>query len=89
MLPQGLQADLKALHKGRWRVELKAAPSSIGKNAKVIQIGEDGQMRIVREGKNNFTCMADNPVSPGNDPDTSIPYIMWDGTPLVLVAHCG
>jgi len=45
-----------------------AAPSAVGKDATVIQIGEDGQMRVVREGTNKFTCMADNPVSPGNDP---------------------
>lgn len=45
-----------------------AAPTAIGNGAKVIQIGEDGEMRVVREGTNNFTCMADNAASPGNDP---------------------
>ncbi len=45
-----------------------AAPSAVAKNAKVIQVTQDGEMRVVREGTNNFTCMADNPVSPGNDP---------------------
>jgi hypothetical protein len=26
------------------------------------------QMRTLRKGKNNFTCMPDNPKTPGNDP---------------------
>ena len=45
-----------------------AAPAAIGNGAKVIQNTEDGEIRTVREGTNNFTCMADNPASPGNDP---------------------
>ena len=38
----------------------------------VLSIGLLGlaglQMRTLRKGKNNFTCMPDNPKSPGNDP---------------------
>ncbi len=45
-----------------------AAPTAVGDGARVIRIGEDGQMQVVREGTNHFTCMADNPASPGNDP---------------------
>ncbi len=45
-----------------------AAPTAVGNDATVVQIGEDGQMRVVREGTNNFTCLPDNPASPGNDP---------------------
>jgi hypothetical protein len=45
-----------------------AAPAAVGKDAKVIDVGADGKIRVVREGKNNFTCMADNPGTPGPDP---------------------
>ena len=45
-----------------------AAPEAISKNATVIDIGADGKIRVVRKGTNNFTCMADNPNTPGPDP---------------------
>ncbi|HXX09103.1 MAG TPA: hypothetical protein VEJ43_13655 [Pseudolabrys sp.] len=45
-----------------------AAPVAISKNATVIDIGADGKVRVVRKGTNNFTCMADNPNTPGPDP---------------------
>ena len=47
---------------------LTAAPPSITKSATVIAIADDGKIRVVRKGTNNFTCMADNPNSPGPDP---------------------
>jgi hypothetical protein len=31
-------------------------------------MGSDGKMRTVRKGSNAFTCMADNPETPGPDP---------------------
>jgi len=45
-----------------------AAPASVAKNASVVAINADGTMRTVRQGTNGFTCMADNPASPGPDP---------------------
>lgn len=45
-----------------------AAPKTVGDAAQVIEVAEDGQMRVPREGSNGFTRMADNPASPGNDP---------------------
>lgn len=45
-----------------------AAPEAVAKNAAVVAMDENMQMRTVREGTNNFTCMPDNPMSPGNDP---------------------
>ena len=30
-------------------------------------MGADGQMRALREGTNGFTCMPDNPATPGPD----------------------
>jgi len=45
-----------------------AAPASVGKNAAVVAFNADGTMRTVRAGTNGFTCMADNPATPGPDP---------------------
>jgi hypothetical protein len=47
---------------------VKAAPAAVGKDAGVVDVGADGKMRTVRESKNGFTCMADNPETPGPDP---------------------
>ena len=50
------------------RSALSAAPRAVGARAAVIAMGADGTMRSVRAGTNGFTCMADNPVTPGPDP---------------------
>jgi hypothetical protein len=47
---------------------MSAAPASIGRGATIVAMGADGTMRTVRRGRNGFTCMADNPASPGPDP---------------------
>lgn len=47
---------------------MQAAPPSVGKRAAVIAMGADGQMRTLRQGSNGFTCMPDNPTTPGPDP---------------------
>lgn len=47
---------------------MSAAPPAIGKDATVIDASADGKMRTVRKGTNNFSCMADNPATPGPDP---------------------
>jgi hypothetical protein len=47
---------------------MKAAPEAVAKDATVIDIGADGKMRVVRQGTNGFTCMADNAATPGPDP---------------------
>ena len=46
----------------------QAAPQAVAGDAAVIDVGADGKMRSVREGHNGFTCMADNPETPGPDP---------------------
>jgi hypothetical protein len=46
----------------------KAAPASVGKDATIIAMDEQMKARVVREGTNGFTCMPDNPQSPGTDP---------------------
>jgi hypothetical protein len=47
---------------------LSAAPAAVGKTASVIDVGADGAVRVVRKGAGGFTCMADNPATPGPDP---------------------
>jgi len=51
---------------------MKAAPAAVAKDAAVVAPGADGAMRVVRKGGNGFTCMADNPATPGPDP------MCWD-----------
>ena len=45
-----------------------AAPAAVGREAAVVTVGEKGEMSVLREGTNKFTCIPDNPNSPGNDP---------------------
>lgn len=45
-----------------------AAPKAVAANATVIVAEADGKMRTLRQGKNGFTCMPDNPTTPGKDP---------------------
>jgi len=45
-----------------------AAPEAIAKGATIIDVAPDGKIRVVRQGTNQFTCMADNPNTPGPDP---------------------
>lgn len=47
---------------------MSAAPKAVAKDATIIAMDEHGKMRVLREGKGPFTCMPDNPMSPGNDP---------------------
>jgi hypothetical protein len=47
---------------------MTAAPATVGQDATIIDVSADGKVRTVREGTNNFTCMADNPETPGPDP---------------------
>ena len=47
---------------------ISAAPEAVAQDAAVMAVDAQGQMRTLREGTNNFTCMPDNPNSPGDDP---------------------
>ena len=53
-----------------------AAPPNVGKHATIIAMGADGKMRTLRKGTNNFTCMPDNPATPGPDPMCMDPAAM-------------
>ena len=50
------------------RSAMTAAPDKVGATATVVSANADGSLRTVRPGSNGFTCMADNPVTPGPDP---------------------
>src|ERR1700682_2103268 len=47
---------------------MSAAPAAVGKNATIVAMEANGKMRTLREGTNGFTCMPDNPATPGPDP---------------------
>jgi hypothetical protein len=45
----------------------RAAPRKLSKHATVMAMEADGKMRIVRKGTNGWTCVPDNPLTPGPD----------------------
>jgi len=47
---------------------LRAAPHAVAAHAAVVAPQADGSMRTVRAGSNGFTCIADEPTTPGPDP---------------------
>jgi hypothetical protein len=47
---------------------MSAAPAAIGQHATIVAMEVDDKMRVLRKGTNGFTCMADNPTTPGPDP---------------------
>jgi hypothetical protein len=47
---------------------MSAAPEAVARDATIIAFDKEMNARTVREGTNNFTCLPDNPASPGNDP---------------------
>jgi hypothetical protein len=51
---------------------MSAAPAAVGKEATIVAPNADGTMRVLRKGSNGFTCMPDNPETPGPDP------MCWD-----------
>jgi hypothetical protein len=64
---------------------LDAAPPAIGKDAEVMTMSADGSMRSVRRGSNGFTCIPDDPSTPGPDPMCADANAMeWT---MALMAH--
>lgn len=47
---------------------LSAAPAGLAQGAAVVAAAPGGAMRSLRPGSNGFTCMPDNPATPGPDP---------------------
>lgn len=47
---------------------MTAAPGPVAQSATIVAMNKDGTMRVLRKGTNGFTCMPDNPTTPGPDP---------------------
>ncbi|MCP9915542.1 hypothetical protein [Cyanobium sp. ATX 6F1] len=47
---------------------MSAAPLAVAKGATIVVMKKGGEMRTLRAGTNGFTCMPDNPATPGPDP---------------------
>jgi hypothetical protein len=47
---------------------MRAAPSAVAKGATIVAMDASGTMRTLRKGSNAFTCIPDNPETPGPDP---------------------
>ena len=47
---------------------MSAAPLAISKDATVVAVGSDGKLRTLRQGQGAFTCVPDDPNTPGIDP---------------------
>lgn len=47
---------------------MAAAPTAIADGAAIVQAAADGSMTTLRAGDNGWTCMPDNPKTPGHDP---------------------
>jgi hypothetical protein len=47
---------------------MAAAPAAVSAKATIVAANADGSMKTLRAGTGGFTCMPDNPVTPGPDP---------------------
>jgi len=61
-------AATPAADKQMIRSAMSAAPKKVSEGASIVAMDAKGTMRTLREGKNGFTCMPDNPATPGPDP---------------------
>lgn len=55
-------------HKDPVASAMAAAPQAVASGATIVQAQADGTMTTLREGTNGWTCMPDNPATPGPDP---------------------
>jgi hypothetical protein len=46
---------------------MAAAPESVSQDATIMTMNEKGDMRTVRKGSNDWTCLPDMPTTPGVD----------------------
>jgi hypothetical protein len=46
---------------------MSAAPAAVSKDAAIVVAEAGGKLRTLREGKGAFTCMPDDPSTPGHD----------------------
>lgn len=47
---------------------MSAAPHAISADATIVAMDAGGKMRTLRQGSNGWTCMPDDPQTPGKDP---------------------
>src|SRR4051794_1220040 len=47
---------------------MTAAPPAVSRTATIAEMGEDGSMKMLRKGTGAWTCVPDDPSTPGNDP---------------------
>jgi hypothetical protein len=47
---------------------MSAAPAKVAGGATIVAMEANGTMRTLRKGTNAFTCIPDNPTTPGPDP---------------------
>jgi hypothetical protein len=47
---------------------MSAGPAAVGRDATIVVPDASSKMRVLRAGTNGFTCMPDDPSSPGVDP---------------------
>jgi hypothetical protein len=47
---------------------MSAAPAAVSKNATIVVAEPGGKLRTLRQGQGAFTCMPDDPNTPGHDP---------------------
>lgn len=66
--PAEKNAALSGADRNMIRSAMRAAPKKVSASATIVAMGADGQMRTLRQGTNGFTCMPDNPATPGPDP---------------------
>ena len=70
--PEGKQAKIKSA--------MSAAPASIANQATIMDwpATEGGEMILLREGDNGYTCLPDMPATSGNDPMClDEPWLKW------------
>ena len=61
---------------------MTAAPPPVSRNSSVVEMNEDGSMKVLRKGSGAWTCVPDDPSTPGNDP-MCLTLTQWNGcTPM-------
>ena len=63
-----MQSSLSTADKKAIVSAMSAAPMSVSAKATIVAMDANGKMRTLHKGQNNFTCMPDNPATPGPDP---------------------
>ncbi len=64
---------------------MSAAPAAIAKDASIVTMDMKGGTRTIRKGTNGWTCVPDDPGTPGNDPMCADPNA-WEWATAYL-AH--